>query len=73
MPEQMKRKKIRCYNCGEIFTLLMDIAGEPTRSITCPFCGASLTVTLAKYPKKVITVYRTDVGGSSTTEMVVYD
>ncbi len=53
MPEQMKRKRIRCWNpeCKKIFFLLINIAEEPTLSETCPFCGKQLKVTLLKNPK----------------------
>jgi predicted nucleic acid-binding Zn-ribbon protein len=52
------RKKIRCCKCGEIFTLLIETAGEPELSIACPYCGASLHINLAKYPKTETEIMR---------------
>lgn len=52
------RKKIRCCKCGKVFSLLIDAAGEPERSVACLYCGASLLVNLAKYPKTETQIMR---------------
>lgn len=52
------RKKIRCCKCQQIFSLLIDTAGEPERSVSCLYCGAPLLINLAKYPKTETQVMR---------------
>ena len=56
--ETQIRKKIRCCKCQEIFTLLIETAGEPELSIACPYCGAALHINLAKYPKTETEIMR---------------
>jgi predicted nucleic acid-binding Zn-ribbon protein len=56
--ETQVRKNIRCCRCGEVFTLLIDTAGEPEISVTCLYCGAPLLINLAKYPKTETEVMR---------------
>jgi phage FluMu protein Com len=56
--ETQLRKKIRCCKCQEIFTLLIETAGEPELSIACPYCGAPLHIDLAKYPKTETQIMR---------------
>lgn len=65
------RRKIRCCKCGEIFTLLIDTAGEPEISLSCLYCGVPLHINLAKYPKTETEVMR-DAGGSSMKTLTVY-
>lgn len=65
------RRKIRCCKCGEIFTLLIDTAGEPEISLSCLYCGVPLHINLAKYPKTKTEVMR-DAGGSRTKTLTVY-
>ena len=47
--ETQLRKKIRCCKCGQIFTLLIETAGEPVISVRCLYCDAPLVIDLRKY------------------------
>jgi hypothetical protein len=56
--ETQLRKKIRCCKCQEIFTLLIETAGEPVISVRCLYCDASLVIDLRKYPTSETEVMR---------------
>ena len=58
MTEQKVRQPIRCWKCGEVFTLLIDVAGEPELSLTCLYCSAPIQINLAQSPSTVSTVWR---------------
>ena len=72
MQNNMKRQNIRCWKCKELFSLLIDISGEPTLTLTCPYDGAPLTINLSANPRKDIIVMRQ---ADKTDSMVitVYD
>jgi hypothetical protein len=57
--ETQVRKKIRCCKCREIFSLLIETAGEPVISVRCLYCDASLHINLTKYPKTETEIMRT--------------
>jgi len=71
MTEQKVRQSIRCWNCKNVFTLLIDTAGNPELSLTCPFCGASIHINLAQFPTTVTTVLK-NVGDPQPKEMTVF-
>lgn len=56
MQNNKKSQNIRCWKCGKIFSFVIDTTGKPTLTLSCPHCYALLTVNLAAYPGKVITV-----------------
>ena len=58
MQESMKRQKILCWQCKEIFSLLIDTAGEPTLARECPYCHAALRLDFCGEPQNIITVMR---------------
>ena len=65
------RKKIRCCTCQQIFTLLIDTAGDPEISLSCLYCGVPLHINLAKYPKTETAIMR-DAGDSRPKTLTVY-
>jgi hypothetical protein len=69
--ETQVRRSIRCCLCGQIFTLLIDTAGEPEISLTCLYCGKPLHINLAKYPTTETEVMRI-AGDHSPRRMTVY-
>ncbi len=58
MQESMKRQKIRCWQCKEIFSLLIDTAGEPTLTRECPYCHAPLKFAFGGEPQNIVTLMR---------------
>jgi hypothetical protein len=56
--ETQVRKKIRCCKCGQVFSLLIDTAGEPVISVRCLYCDAPLIIDLRKYPTTETEVMR---------------
>ncbi len=72
MQNNMKRQNIRCWKCKELFSLLIDISGEPTLTLTCPYCGTPLTINFAANPRKDIVVMRQADQGDSKV-ITVYD
>ena len=71
MQESMKRQKIRCWQCKETFSLLIDTAGEPTLTKACPYCHAVLKLAFGGEPQNIITVMR-GAARSQTQEITVY-
>jgi len=71
MTEQYVRQPIRCWKCKEVFTLLIDTAGNPELSLTCPYCGASFHINLAKFPITVTTVLK-NAGDVQSMEITVF-
>ena len=71
MTEQYVRQPIRCWKCKKVFTLLIDTAGNPELSRTCPYCGASFHINLAQYPTTVTTVVR-NIGDPQPQEITVF-
>ena len=71
MTEQKVRQSIRCWNCKNVFTLLIDTAGNPELSLTCPYCGASIRSNLAQFPTTVTTVLRNG-GDPQPQEITVF-
>ncbi|TNJ37180.1 hypothetical protein FGF66_11020 [Chlorobaculum thiosulfatiphilum] len=69
--ETQVRKKIRCCKCGEVFTLLIDTAGEPVISVRCLYCDAPLSIDLRKYPTSETEIMRV-AGDESPKTMTVY-
>lgn len=69
--ETQVRKKIRCCKCGEIFSLLIDTAGEPVISVRCLYCDAALIIDLRKYPTTETEVMRA-AGDESPKRLAVY-
>jgi len=65
------RKKIRCCKCQQIFTLLIDKAGEPEISVTCLYCSAPLLINLDKHPKTETQVMRV-AGDEEMKTLMVY-
>lgn len=65
------RKKIRCCKCGNIFTLLIDTAGEPVISVRCLYCATPLVIDLRKYPTSETEVMRV-AGDESPKTLPVY-
>ncbi len=58
MQDNKKRQKISCCKCNEIFSYYIDITGEPTLILMCPFCQASLVIDFAPFRRQETFVYR---------------
>ncbi len=71
MTDHKVRQAIRCWKCKKVFTLLIDTAGEPELSLTCPFCGAKIHINLAQYPTTITTVLR-KAGNSASQDITVF-
>ncbi|MEI6847105.1 MAG: hypothetical protein WCK32_03560 [Chlorobiaceae bacterium] len=71
MTEQNVRQSIRCWQCKEVFTLLIDTAGNPQLSLTCPYCDAPISLNLAQYPTTVTTVVRNG-GNAQPKDITVF-
>ena len=71
MENTMKRQKIRCWQCKEIFSLLIDTAGEPTLTKACPYCHAPLKLAFGGEPQNIFTVMR-GAARSQPQEITVY-
>jgi hypothetical protein len=69
--ETQVRKKIRCCKCGQVFSLLIDTAGEPVISVRCLYCDAPLVIDLRKYPTSETEVMRA-VGDEGPKTVTVY-
>ena len=69
--ETQLRKKIRCCKCQQLFTLLIETAGEPELSIACPYCRVPLHINLAKYPKTETEIMRA-AGDDAPKTVTVY-
>ena len=65
------RKKIRCCKCGKVFSLIIDMAGEPEIYVTCLYCSAPLLINLAKYPKTESEIMRAT-GDDAPKNVTVY-
>lgn len=61
---QKKRLTFRCWNCDKEYAMTIEIDGEPTIIVACPYCEKEAVADLDRIPQKVTVVYR---GGQETT------
>ncbi len=55
-----ERRKFKCYNCPETYSLLRDTKGVRILFVKCPFCGAEGQVDLKPYESEAMPIFKSD-------------
>ncbi len=69
MQNKKQSQKICCWKCNKISSHDIDMAGEPTLILTCPFCRASFVINLAPFQRQETFIYRNALSNSMQSQM----
>ena len=54
------RLKFQCWNCKDVFSLLLDTDEKPDLISECPYCTEEVLIELEPYRNKETTLFRKD-------------